>query len=114
MEQSRPRQVWIVTGASRGLGRATVEAALEAGHCVLGTARDPAAAAVVQDERLLLQTLDVTAPAAAHEAVVSAAVEAFGRVDVLVNNAGYGLLSTFEETSEHQVEAVFETNVFGL
>ncbi len=107
------RQVWLVTGASRGLGRAIVDGALDAGHLVVATVRGPSQD-LEDSERLLVCNLDVTGPSEQHEAVVRSAVDRFGRVDVLVNNAGYGLLSAFEETGEEQARAVFETNVFGL
>jgi len=110
-------QVWLVTGASRGLGQQVVEAALAAGHRVVATSRSGAFVRPNSDhqDRLLVLPLDVTASdPQVFEAVVQAAVDRFGRIDVLVNNAGFGQLTVFEETSEAQMRAVFETNVFGL
>lgn len=110
-------QVWLVTGASRGLGQQVVEAALAAGHQVVATSRSGEFIRTTRDhqDRLLVLPLDVTASdPLVFEAVVQAAVDRFGRIDVLVNNAGYGQLTVFEETSEAQMRAVFETNVFGL
>jgi NAD(P)-dependent dehydrogenase (short-subunit alcohol dehydrogenase family) len=92
--------VWLVTGAGRGLGRAIAQAALEAGHQVVATARNSqtldAAFGDVPADRLLRAKLDVTDLGEAQH-VAQTALGAFGRVDVLVNNAGYGQLSAFEE-----------------
>jgi NAD(P)-dependent dehydrogenase (short-subunit alcohol dehydrogenase family) len=110
-------QVWFITGASRGLGRAITNAALAAGHSVVATTRTGAFEAPNAEHagRLLVLPLDVTNPdEAVYRSTVDAAVAKFGRIDVLVNNAGYGLLTLFEETEEAQLHAAFETNVFGL
>ena len=106
--------IWFVTGASRGFGRQLAELALERGDAVVATARNPAALAseLGPHERLLTATLDITDAQAAH-AAVAGALERFGRIDVLVNNAGRGLIGAVEETSEAEVLAVFENNVFG-
>lgn len=109
-------KTWLVTGASRGLGLETARAALAAGDRVVATGRDPARLAAVLPggpERVLALPLDVT-DGASIEKAVSAAMEAFGRIDVLVNNAGYGQLGAFEETSPEAVARQFETNVFGV
>lgn len=106
-------QVWLVTGASRGLGREIARAALAAGHRVVAGARNPQAVAGDADSRLLSVALDVTDEAQARDAV-GAAVGTFGRLDVLVNNAGYGQLGAFEETTPEEVRRQFEVNVFGL
>jgi len=109
-------QVWLITGASRGLGAAIAQAALAAGHRVVATARDAAHihATLGQDgERLRALALDVTDAAAVDQAVAQAHA-AFGRLDVLVNNAGYGQMGAFEEIEPAAIERQFATNVFGL
>ena len=109
-------KVWMITGAGRGLGAAIAAAALTAGDQVVATARDPQGAGTDlggSSHRLLVVRLDVTCEAEAAEAV-AAAVRHFGRIDVLVNNAGYGLLGALEECSAEEVERQFRTNVFGL
>lgn len=103
---------WFVTGAARGIGAHTVQAALAAGHNVVATARDHRKITMTHD-RLLALDLDVNDPTQA-QAAVQAAVKHFGRIDVLVNNAGYGQMGLFEEVSPDQARAQFDTNVFGL
>lgn len=108
--------VWLVTGASRGFGREITAAALRAGHRVVAAARDPRTVAKHfpgEDGNLLAVRMDVTDPDQV-TAAVAEAVSAFGGVDVLVNNAGYGLLGAVEETSDAEVRQLFDTNVFGL
>jgi NAD(P)-dependent dehydrogenase (short-subunit alcohol dehydrogenase family) len=108
--------VWFVTGASRGLGAEIVREALSRDQQVVAAVRDAEAARKeFQDAggELLVVTLDVTDERQAHEAVAQA-VERFGRIDVLVNNAGRGLLGAVEEASDSAVRAVFDVNVFGL
>ena len=108
--------VWMITGAGRGLGAAIAAAALGAGDRVVATARNPQGieeALGGPSERLLAVRLDVTRELQAAEAV-AAACKRFGRIDVLVNNAGYGLLGALEECSAEEVERQFRTNVFGL
>ncbi|MFE1930929.1 SDR family NAD(P)-dependent oxidoreductase [Streptomyces sp. NPDC059474] len=110
------QQVWFITGSSRGLGRALVIAALEAGDHVVATARDPKALAEAFGEygdRVHPVALDVTRPAAAHEAV-EAALARFGRIDVLVNNAGYANVSPIETSDDDDFRAQFETNFWGV
>lgn len=109
-------RTWFVTGATRGLGLETARAALGAGDRVVATGRDVGRIAdslAGAGERLLALALDVTDDAAV-EAAVARAVERFGGIDVLVNNAGYGQLGAFEETSAEAVERQFATNVFGV
>ncbi len=109
-------RTWLITGAARGLGAEITKAALAAGDCVVATARKASEvekAFPVAGEKLLAQSLDVT-DAKAPAGVVEAAHRKFGRIDVLVNNAGYGQLGIFEESSEEDVTRQFETNVFGL
>lgn len=108
------KNVWFITGASRGMGIDIARSALAAGHSVVASGRDAArvASAVGAREDLLTLALDVTDPAAA-EAAVKAAVDRFGRVDVLVNNAGNFYAGFFETLSPEQIRAQMETNFFG-
>ncbi len=108
-------KTWFITGASRGFGLRIARLALEQGDNVVATARRAEAVieALGDRERLLALPLDVTDEAQA-QAVAAAAVEAFGSIDVLLNNAGFGLLGAVEEASAADVEAVYRTNVFGL
>jgi NAD(P)-dependent dehydrogenase (short-subunit alcohol dehydrogenase family) len=113
-EQSPP--VWFITGCSAGFGSALAEAVLARGWRVVATARDPgtlAGLAAGRGERCLTLPLDVTDPAAI-AAALAEATHRFGRIDVLVNNAGYGYASSVEEGRPEEVRALFETNVFGL
>lgn len=108
-------RVWLITGASRGLGRAFAEAALRAGDRVIGAARDvePLAGLARQyPGDLVPMTLDVTDRAAVFAAVERAA-STFGRLDIVVNNAGAMLLGMVEEASEEQIRAHFDVNLFG-
>ncbi len=109
-------QVWLITGCSSGFGRVFAEAALKEGHAVVATARDAASLEgldAAAPDRFLPLALDVTDPAACHRAVEAAAAK-FGRLDVLVNNAGYGMVGALEESSGGEIRRLFETNVFGL
>jgi NAD(P)-dependent dehydrogenase (short-subunit alcohol dehydrogenase family) len=108
------KRVWLITGASRGLGVDIAKAALAAGHAVVATGRDPAKvlAAVGAHKELLGVKLDVTRVEDA-QAAVAAAVEKFGRIDVLVNNAGDFYAGFFEELSAAQVRNQLETLLFG-
>lgn len=108
--------VWFITGCSTGLGRALASAVLDGGGRAVVTARDPSTVADLvagREDRALALALDVTDTGRVTEAV-KAAEAAFGRVDVLVNNAGYGYLAAVEEGEEDEVRALFDTNVFGL
>lgn len=105
--------VWFITGASRGLGLEIARAALERGDQVAATSRDPRTIPLPDQEVLAKLALDVTDHAQVEQAV-EAATAAFGRVDVLVNNAGYGLFGAVEEVSDTEVRTLFDTNVFGL
>ncbi|AGW94517.1 MULTISPECIES: oxidoreductase [Cupriavidus] len=108
-------KVWFITGASRGFGLELTRAALARGDRVVATARRPETitAALGDHDNLLGVALDVTNEAQAI-AAAEAAVARFGRIDVLVNNAGYGLLGAVEEASAQEVEQQFATNVFGV
>lgn len=108
-------QTWLITGSSRGLGRALVTAALEAGNNVVATARRPEQLTDLVDQygdRVLPVALDVTDPAAASEALAAAARH-FGRVDVIVNNAGYANVAPIETGDDADFRAQFETNFWG-
>ena len=111
-------KIWFVTGASRGLGAEIAKAALGAGHSVVATGRkaegiEEALVGADAGERLMATALDVTDPDRA-AAVMRDAVARFGRIDVLVNNAGFGQLGAFETLSPQQIEQQYATNVFGL
>jgi NAD(P)-dependent dehydrogenase (short-subunit alcohol dehydrogenase family) len=108
------RKIWLVTGAGRGMGTDIARAALDAGHAVVATGRNPdrVTAALGAHEDLLAVALDVTDPASVQSAV-DAAVQRFGRIDVLVNNAGNFYAGFFEEISPEDFRAQIETNLFG-
>jgi NAD(P)-dependent dehydrogenase (short-subunit alcohol dehydrogenase family) len=108
------KKVWFITGAGRGMGVDIAQAALAAGYAVVATGRDPkkVAQAVGESDDLLAVALDVTDPTSAR-AAVQAAVERFGRIDVLVNNAGNFIAGFFEEISPEDFRAQLETNLFG-
>lgn len=106
---------WLVTGSSRGMGRALSEAILQAGHRLVATARDPAQLADLMQrygDAVRAVALDVTDPAAA-QAAVQTAVDAFGGLDVVVNNAGYGNIHSIEDISLEDFRQQIETNLFG-
>ena len=109
-------RIWFITGASTGFGRKLAEVVAAKGDRVVATARkeeDVADLERTYPGRARALRLDVTDPAQI-KAAAEAAIEAFGRIDVLVNNAGYGLLGTVEEVSDDQIRQQFETNLFGL
>lgn len=108
-------KVWFITGAARGFGRIWAEAALARGDKVVVTARNAAALQAFAErypDRALTLSLDVTQDEQVDQAV-AAAHQRFGRLDVVLNNAGYGLVGTIEETSLNEVRAEFDTNFFG-
>jgi len=109
-------KVWLITGASRGLGRAFTEAVLEAGDRVVATARNPEHLVELEGRysgRVRAVALDVTNEAQA-KAAFEVAIASFGGLDVLVNNAGYGNVSPVEDTSLADFRAQIETNLFGV
>jgi NAD(P)-dependent dehydrogenase (short-subunit alcohol dehydrogenase family) len=108
-------KVWLITGASRGIGAEIVKAALNAGDKVIATSRNAGAvaAALSDSAKILSVTADVTVPKEVAGAV-KAGLEHFGRIDVLVNNAGYALFGAAEECSADELEMAFRTNVLGL
>lgn len=114
-EQEIQPPVWFITGVSSGIGRALAEAALQRGDCVVGTFRQPAQLAAFEalaPARALAVQVDVTDSDAIRRGV-TAAVARFGRIDVLVNNAGYALLSSIEEASEAEIRQQMDANFFG-
>ena len=109
-------KIWFITGCSTGMGRDIALAALERGYRVVLTARDPASLADLCarfPDRATAARLDVTDAVQVDEAV-GHANRVFGRIDVLVNNAGYGYLAAIEEGDLGEVRAMFETNFWGL
>ncbi|MBA3671436.1 MAG: SDR family NAD(P)-dependent oxidoreductase [Gemmatimonadaceae bacterium] len=109
-------RVWLITGCSTGFGRELAVAVLEAGYRAVITARNPESVrdlAAVAPDRALVHRLDVTDPAQVDE-TVQAAQSRFGRIDVLVNNAGIGYFGAIEESEDTEVRKMFEVNVFGL
>jgi len=111
-----PQRVWFITGTSKGFGQELVRAALARGDRVVATSREPQKVASLfraEADRLLVVSLDLNSPVQIATAVESA-MQHFGRIDVLVNNAGHGLLGAVEEASDDEIRRVFEVNVFGL
>ncbi|PLZ03949.1 short-chain dehydrogenase/reductase [Burkholderia sp. WAC0059] len=109
-------QVWLITGSAHGLGRDIAEAVLAAGDRLIATARDPRgleALCARYGDRVRAVPLDVT-DASAARAAVQAAVDAFGRLDVVVNNAGYGHVSAFEQSTDEAFRAQIDTNFYGV
>jgi NAD(P)-dependent dehydrogenase (short-subunit alcohol dehydrogenase family) len=112
---SQPRKTWFITGASSGFGRAFAAHALAHGYNVVATARNVSTLQALVEQapqRVLALKLDVTDAAGVNEAM-QAAVVRFGRIDVLINNAGYAIVGALEETPEQELRAVMETNFFG-
>jgi NAD(P)-dependent dehydrogenase (short-subunit alcohol dehydrogenase family) len=110
------KKVWLITGTSSGVGRELVAAALEQGYRVVASARTPEdvrALVAPHPDRALAVRLDVTDEPSIDRAVRDA-LEQFGRIDVVVNNAGYGLIGAVEEPSDAQIRRQFDTNVFGV
>lgn len=115
-ESTADSPVWFITGCSSGFGREFARSALTHGFRVMATARDPKKLDGIvagHQDKALIAGLDVTNRAQIKSAVAEAE-RAFGRIDVLVNNAGYGYLAAVEEGEEKDIRALFETNFFGL
>ena len=115
IKQMAERKIWIVTGSSRGLGRAIVEGILERGDLVVATARKTSDLKELVDryrDRVKAGSLDVTQPEQAQR-VVEETVQQFGRIDVPVNNAGYGFMGAFEEMTSEQLTRQIDTNFWG-
>ncbi len=115
MTMNTQDRVWLITGCSVGFGREIALAALAAGDRVMATARRPETLADLAEtggDRISTAALDVTDPASV-QAAVDAALAVFGRIDVLVNNAGYSVIGAVEETSMEQLRAMMEVNFFG-
>ncbi len=115
MEYQKENKVWFITGSSRGFGRIWTEAALERGDKVVATARRLESISYLQEkygENVLTLTLDVT-KADQVKAILEQGYHHFGRLDVILNNAGYSLVGTIEEASLDDVRALYETNIFG-
>ncbi len=113
---STPSKVWFITGCSTGFGRELAKEALSNGYKVVVTARKPEQVADIvaaYPETALALTLDVTVPQQIKDAV-RATIDRFGRIDVLVNNAGIGYFGAIEESEEAEVRRMFEINFFGL
>lgn len=110
-------KVWFITGASKGIGYAIALSALKDGDSVVAVTRKENGFSVSSEygDKVLNVQLDVSNPdEKAYKAAVDEAVKKFGRIDVLVNNAGYGAITNFEETSEETIKKLFEVNFFGL
>ncbi|QEC74202.1 SDR family NAD(P)-dependent oxidoreductase [Arachidicoccus ginsenosidivorans] len=108
-------KIWFITGSSRGFGRIWAEAALERGDKVAATARNTASLLPLKEkygENVLLLTLDVTKTEQVRSAV-QAAFDHFGRIDILINNAGYALVGTIEESDTKDIRSLYETNIIG-
>jgi NAD(P)-dependent dehydrogenase (short-subunit alcohol dehydrogenase family) len=107
-------RVWFITGASSGIGQELTRQALDAGEAVVAVSRSPVGlAGLGRPELLLAVDADVRDEAAVRKAV-DAAASRFGRIDVVANNAGYGLFGAVEEAADAQARAIFDTNVFGV
>src|SRR5262245_60893709 len=108
-------KTWFITGASRGFGALIAKRVLVVGVNAVAPARNPQAIvdSLGSHPNLLALRLDVTNEPQTHEAA-AAAVKRFGRIDVLLNNAGFGLLGAVEEATSEEVERLYRTNVFGL
>lgn len=112
---TQQNRVWFITGASRGFGRVWTEAALERGDKVVATARKLESISVLNEkygDNVLTLELDVTNPNQVKE-VVKKAHQHFGKLDIVLNNAGYSLVGTIEEANPEEIRALYETNILG-
>ncbi len=115
MEYQKGNKVWFITGSSRGFGRIWTEAALERGDMVVATARRLESITDLKEkygEKVLTLALDVTKPNQV-KTVLEQGYHHFGRLDIILNNAGYSLVGTIEEAGLEDVRALYETNIFG-
>lgn len=113
--ENKKEKVWFITGASRGFGRVWTEAALQRGDKVAATARNVESIADLKEKygsNVLTLPLDVTKPEQAKSAMEAAHAH-FGRLDIVLNNAGYALARTIEEASADEIRALYETNILG-
>jgi len=116
MTASKSSRVWFITGTSSGFGRLLAEEVLKRGERVIATARDLSKVADLEKHNPKAArtfSLDVTKPEEI-SSVAQKAIATFGRIDVLVNNAGYGLCGAIEEAAEDEFEPMFQTNIYGL
>ncbi|MGC9158192.1 MAG: oxidoreductase [Terracidiphilus sp.] len=116
MTDSHVSRVWFITGSSTGFGYLLAQEVLRRGERVIATARDVSklgSLVAPYPDRARAMTLDVTRPAQI-ESVAQQAIAAFGHVDVVVNNAGYGVNGAIEEVAEAEFEPMFQTNIYGL
>lgn len=115
MSNKNNNKVWFITGASRGFGFEVTKAALAAGDKVIGTVRrqPEILAKEINDKNFLAVIADVTQPLQIQRALADA-ISHFGRIDILLNNAGFGLLGAIEEGSDEEIRRMYNTNVFGL
>ena len=114
--EATPHRVWMITGTSQGFGRELVRVALGRGDAVVATSRDPQKirAAIPQgSQRLLAVSMDLRDPGQISSGV-QAGLAKFGRIDVLVNNAGHGLFGAVEEATDAEIAHLYETNIYGL
>lgn len=110
---TKNKKIWLITGVSRGLGKALAQAVLDKGDIVIGTTRNGKADINGDSNNLKLFGLELSDPVQIRQ-TVEAAYQLHGRLDVIVNNAGYGLLGAIEEASDAEIKHVFDVNFFGV
>ncbi|WP_319423454.1 oxidoreductase [Pleurocapsa sp. FMAR1] len=111
--KSESKKIWLITGVSRGLGKALAQAVLDQGDIVIGTTRSGKADIKGDSDQLKILGLELTDTAQISQ-TVEAAYQLHGRLDVIVNNAGYGLLGAIEESSDEEMKHLFDVNFFGV